>query len=146
MPLLVYVLVLSTALVIGLFTIPNMIGPVESSSNIRFGMPAGHVPTTTVEMIAHARQGAEAVSRASASREAEAAVRMPVAAAPAPGQSSTARAKSAMAAKPHRRTTSGDAIVRWQPSHRRTAQSPALAFNSRNEDQARFRHGDLQSF
>lgn len=146
MPLLVYVFVASTALVIGLFTIPDMIGPVEPSAHIRFGMPAGHVPTTTAEMIAQARQGAEAVRRASASRDAEAAVQTPIAAVPAPSLSSPARAKSAKAAKPNRRANSGDAIARSLPSDRRTAQSPALAFNSRNEDQARFRHGDLQSF
>jgi hypothetical protein len=71
MPVLIYLIAVSTALFVGILTAPNFIGPVEPPHNIRFGMPAGRVATTSAEMTARAREDAEAVSKAAASRNAK---------------------------------------------------------------------------
>lgn len=75
MPLLIYVVVVSAALLAGLFALPQQATSSSTSGSVRFGVAATHVPTTTAEMTARARENAEAIRIASelAQRQAKAA-------------------------------------------------------------------------
>lgn len=140
MPVLIYVIFVSSALFIGILTAPSFIGPVEPSGTVRFGMPAGHVPTTTAEMIALARKGAEDIRLSSASHFENVLEATPV----APVTSPAALAKIKLH-KADRRAGYDRSEKRGTTADVRTSRR-TLAFIPRDANEAYLRHGDLGNF
>jgi hypothetical protein len=141
MPVLIYVIFVSGALFIGILTAPNFIGPVEPSGTIRFGMPAGHVPTTTAEMIALARKGAADIRLSSASRAESVAQVTPVA-----SVSTSSAVSKVKVHKVSQRARDDQTEKRSITAEDRMPSRRTLAFIPRSTNEAHPRHGDLGNF
>lgn len=141
MPVLIYVIFVSATLFIGILAAPSFIGPAESSGKIRFGMAAGHVPTTTAEMAALARKGADDIRLSSAAR-AEHIAQTPLVA-PASAPSPVSKNKTH---KVSRRTQNEQAGKRSVTTEDIKSLRRTLAFVPRSTSEAYLRHGDLGNF
>jgi hypothetical protein len=136
MPLLIYIIVVSAALMCGILIAPNLIDPAESAGSVRFGMPAVHVPTTSAEMTASARKGANEIELASAERNKGVATQSIISA----PSGTIEKAIPAKAAKLGRQSSE-----RQTAAHKAGSGKRALAFIPQFNERY-LRHGNLESF